>query len=98
MPRINRTRRVDRDLEEIAIFIAGDDPDAAEALIDRFNEKFMLLAQFPSVGRARPELGRDLRSFPVGRYLIFYRPQKGGISVVRVVHGARNLRRLFRRK
>ena len=98
MPRVNRTRRVDRDLEEIAIFIAGDDADAADGLVNRFDEKFTLLAQFPNLGRARPELGRDLRSFPVGRYLVVYRARKDGISVVRVVHGARNLRRIFRHK
>ena len=98
MPRVIRTRRADRDLEEIAIFIAGDDADAADAFVDRFDEKFTLLARFPNLGRARPELGRDLRSFPLGRYLIVYRPRKDGISVVRVVHGARNLRRIFRHK
>lgn len=98
MPRVNRTRRADRDIEEIAIFIAGDDADAAAALVDRFDEKFTLLAQFPHLRRARPEFGHDLRSFPVGRYLIVYRARKDGISVVRVVHGARTLRRIFRHK
>ena len=46
------------------------------------------------------ELYRDMRGFPAGDYLIFYRPLAGGggIVLMRVVHGARNLRALFRRK
>jgi toxin ParE1/3/4 len=98
MPKVTRTRRADRDLEDIAVYIAGDDPNAADTLIDRFDQKFTLLAQFPYLGHERPELATELRSFPVGRYLIFYRPQKDGIIVIRVIHGARNLRRIFRRK
>jgi toxin ParE1/3/4 len=98
MPRVIRTREADRDLDEIADYVARDNPPAAEALIDTFDEKLRLLAQLPYVGRARSELVPDLRSFPVGRYLIFYRPLDDGIIVIRVLHGARNLRRLFRRK
>ena len=39
-----------------------------------------------------------LRSFPVGNYLVFYRPlaEGDGIAVIRVLHGARDLRHHFR--
>ena len=50
----------------------------------------------PGLGPERPELGKGLRSFPVGNYLIVYRPANDGIHLIRVVHGSRNLRRLFR--
>jgi toxin ParE1/3/4 len=36
----------------------------------------------------------DLRYFPVSRfrmYLVFYRPVDGGIEVLRVLHGARDI-------
>jgi toxin ParE1/3/4 len=56
------------------------------------------LAQFPGVGPAREELAAGLRSCPLGSYVIFYRVVKGGIEVARVLHGARNLRRVFRRR
>jgi toxin ParE1/3/4 len=36
------------------------------------------------MGRARPELAPDLRSFPVGNYVVFYRPMPAGIILVRV--------------
>ena len=43
------------------------------------------------MGRARHELAVDLRSFPFGRYVIFYVPIEGGIDVVRVLHSARDV-------
>ena len=43
------------------------------------------------IGRARPELRPDLRSFPFGAYLILYRAIDDGAEIVRVVHAARNL-------
>ncbi len=47
------------------------------------------------MGRSRPDLGRQLRSFPYRGYLIFYRPIQGGIEVARVVQGRRNIASLF---
>jgi toxin ParE1/3/4 len=62
-----------------------------------FDEKLKLLADFPGMGAMREDLGPSIRTFPVGNYLIIYRPMKSGIELLRVVHGARDLRRLFRR-
>jgi toxin ParE1/3/4 len=47
------------------------------------------------MGRAREELAADLRSFPFGRYLIFYAPVDEGIDVVRVLHSARDVDAAF---
>jgi toxin ParE1/3/4 len=43
------------------------------------------------MGRKRDELISGLRSFPVGRYLIFYSTLPDGIEAVRVLHSARDL-------
>lgn len=43
----------------------------------------------PGIGVARPEVRPELRSFPVGNYLILYRQIDEGAEIVRVVHGAR---------
>jgi toxin ParE1/3/4 len=64
----------------------------ADAFIDTLDRKFHILAQRPRIGRARDELAEGLRSFPVGRYVIFYLPLPEGIEIVRVLHGARDLR------
>ncbi len=41
------------------------------------------------------ELAPGLRSFPVGRYLIFYLLDSGCLRIVRVLHGARDIDALF---
>jgi len=47
------------------------------------------------MGRVRDELAPSLRSFPVGRYVIFYRLIKNGIEITRILHGARDLKSAF---
>ena len=63
--------------------------------IDKLDQKFKLVATQPLMGRARYELATDLRSFPFGRYVIFYTPIEDGIDVVRVLHTARDADALF---
>jgi toxin ParE1/3/4 len=43
------------------------------------------------MGRKVGELAPNLRSLPVGSYLIFYRPIDDGIQLIRVLHGARDI-------
>ena len=57
-----------------------------------------MLSQHPLAGRSREELARNLRGFPVGNYILFYRPMADGIELARVLHGAQDLRRLFSRQ
>lgn len=93
--RVRVSRAAKNDLDEIWFYIARDDIDAADRFVDFLTDKFPLLASSPAMGRARDELQPGLRSFPVKRYLIFYRQRKGGIDIVRVIHGARDFRPLF---
>ena len=83
------------DLDEIWFYIAQDDSDAADKFIRAIVSRFPKLAAMPQLGRQREELLPRLRSFPVGRYIIFYRPMKNRIEIVRVLHGARDLPPLF---
>ena len=41
-------------------------------------------------------MGSDIRSMPVGRYVIFYLPLPSGIEIVRVLHGARDIESVLR--
>jgi toxin ParE1/3/4 len=43
------------------------------------------------MGRPRPEFGEELRSFVVGRYVIFYELGPAVLQVVRVMHSARDI-------
>lgn len=95
MSRVTRRPEVDIDLLEIAVYIGQDDLEASDRFIDQLTERFELLATQPEMGRARPELGARIRSFPVGQYVIFYEPITDGIDVIRVMSGARDIDALF---
>lgn len=95
LKRVTKTARAERDLEEIWFYIATDNLAAADTLLDTIDRRCRLLLDQPGLGRARPELAPDLRSFAVGRYLLFYVPQAQGIEVVRVLHGARDIDEVF---
>jgi toxin ParE1/3/4 len=53
------------------------------------------ITEQPHMGRARAELADNLRSLPTGHYVIFYRPVKAGVEVMRVLHGSRDIPPLF---
>jgi toxin ParE1/3/4 len=91
LARILKTLKAEEDLYEIWSYIAADNPAAADGLILDFDAKFRLLAAHPKMGRARPAIMPGIRSFPLGNYLIFFVEERGGIKIVRVLHGARNL-------
>ena len=95
MARIVRSRRAETDVAEIWLYIARDNPAAANRLLDKFDERLHILAEQPGLGRPRPECLPGLRSSRVGAYVIFYRPITDGIELYRVFHGARDLPRLF---
>ena len=85
------TPKARRDILEIEDYIAVRSEPAADDFLDALDEKCQLLTMNPAMGRIRLELGESTRSFPCGRYVIFYRPIDGGIEVLRVLHAARDL-------
>jgi toxin ParE1/3/4 len=82
-------------------YIGERNLDAAERFLVAAEETFLKLAEMPQMGRLRefsqPHLA-DIRSWPIRgfeNYLIFYRAMAIGIDVLRVIHGARDIDRLF---
>ncbi|WP_245311401.1 type II toxin-antitoxin system RelE/ParE family toxin [Bradyrhizobium pachyrhizi] len=71
--------------------MASDNVTAADRLLDRIGNAFQTLAENPRAGRQRSELGRSIRSFPVGNYVLFYEAFPNGVEIVRVLHGARDI-------
>ncbi len=98
MSRIIRSAESEQDIWEIAARIARDNPRSAERIIERFDGVLQMLSQHPLAGRSREELAGNLRGFPVGNYIRFYRPMADGIELARVLHGSQDLRRLFSRQ
>jgi toxin ParE1/3/4 len=73
MPSIIKRPRARIDLSEIWDYIAADNETRADDFVDLIDQKFQALAGHPNLGRSREELEEGLRSFPVGKYVIFYR-------------------------
>ena len=76
--------------------IVEDSENRADAFIDSIDRKLHELADSPHIGRSRAELLAGLSSFPFGRYIIFYLIIPGGIEIVRVLNGARDIDPQFR--
>ncbi len=95
--RYQLTDRADTDLLEISLYLARQGSiETAERFIDAINEQFVRLADYPGMGRAREELAPGLRSIPEGKYVIFYRAAQDTVLIIRVLHGSRDARRIFR--
>ena len=86
-----------RDLDHIEDYISRDNPQAARRLLQRLRDACFTLAEQPLMGRARSELGSDIRSFvvPKTRYVIVYRPVEDGVQIIHVRQGSQNINRLF---
>lgn len=95
MPVIVKRPRALADIAEIWDYIADDNEERADSFVVSLDGKFQTLAKNPRLGRQRDELAENLRSWPFGRYVIFYVPLKDGVEIVRVLHGARDILPLF---
>ena len=99
--RVDKHPRARIDLAEIFCYIASDNLSAAERFAEAAEDAFLKLADMPGMG---PEWGSELpvmsgvRFWPIrgfSKYLIFYKPTKNGIEVLRVLHGARDIESVF---
>ena len=88
MPEVTYSPAALADLDEIWDHVAEDSPFQADRLWERFRLKLELLAQWNTLGRPRPELAKDCRSYPFGKYCFYYRPTQDGIELVRLLHSA----------
>lgn len=91
MPRIFRTRAARCDFDGIWDYIKQQSPEAADRMLLLLDATLAKLAHQPMLGRRVEEIAPNLRIFPVGSYLIFYRPVKSGIQLIRTIHGAREI-------
>jgi toxin ParE1/3/4 len=47
------------------------------------------------MGRIRENFAPNLRSFPVKKYIIFYRPVDDTVEIVRILYGGRDIESIF---
>lgn len=88
--RFRFTKSAVNDLLQIADYVSDENPTAAERVVDDIVSAIENLIKFPEMGRVREDLAdRRHRVWPVGRYLIFYRPGTEPLEIVRIWDPAR---------
>lgn len=86
------------DLDEIIDYIARDSPQAARRVIEKIRVAIRRLAEMPRMGHLREDLTDEpLRFWPVYSYLIIYRPERNPLEVVRILHGASDVKSILAR-
>ena len=89
--RIERLPEARLDLIEIWHYIEADNPTAADRVLDAIEASLIHLAEYPDLGRGRPEIRKNLRSIVSGNYLLFYTPRQEAIEVVRIIRAERDI-------
>ncbi len=85
------------DLIDLAYHIALDNVEAAYQFLDRAEETFRDLERMPLMGSTREFQGPTLNGIRMWRvkgfpkHLLFYRPIKDGVEIIRVLHSARDI-------
>ena len=89
MSKYKLSPRAQRQIRLIWRDIAVENEAAADRLFGKLFDKFQLVAEHPSMGPARPEIGPLVRLIIEGRYIAIYEPTGYGVEIVAVVHGMR---------
>ncbi len=79
------------DLRSISAYIARDNPLRAETYLEELIAKMELIAERPLSFPARNEWQADLRSALHHHYHILFKINGDTVSILRVLHGARNI-------
>ncbi len=94
--------RAREDLMEIYLTIGMDNVDAAERVYTAIEERIASLVLNPRMGVRRSEIAPSARMLVYGMYLVLYETWPDtdhgaldSIEIVRIVHGNRDLTRLF---
>ena len=96
MGRYITSKAAERDVQRILSYIRERNPGAIKRVKSELRSAMRTLADFPGFGHLRMEAGDDsLRFWSVYSYLIVYRPNTKPLEIVRVIHGARDLGRIF---
>jgi toxin ParE1/3/4 len=97
--------KADQDLDSHADYLAQEASlEVALRFIAAAHETFALLATRPHIGwhsRLKHAALKTARVFRVSGFeqmLVLYRTLPGGIEILRVIHGSRNLQALLRRR
>lgn len=96
MTRYTLTPAARADLQEIDDYLRGKSSAAARLVRSKLREAMRRLSQRPGLGHLRDDLAAEpVRFWRVYSYLIVYRDEIRPIQVLRVLHGARDVRQIL---
>lgn len=94
--RLQITRSARHDLNEILLYWAQHAGiEVADRLTKTIEERFSLLLEQPLAGRKCEDIASGARCFPAGKFLIYYRKSKSVLTILHVLHGAREQKKAF---
>lgn len=80
-----------RDIEGILEYVAAHSPAGASKLLGRLRHRFELLATQPFSAPSRDDIASGLRCLVVEQYCCFYGVDQQEVTIIRVLHGKRDL-------
>lgn len=91
------TPSAEEHIGDIVEFIAADNEDAAVRVRHALYSAFDLLASRPGIGHTRDDLTeRALKFWSVYSYLVVYDPAGDPLTIVAVLHGARDVAQILK--
>jgi len=93
--RLELSSYVEADLDNIANYIAQDNPRRAVTFIQEIRTKFFDILRNPLIYQLRPDIGEEARMATVGNYAILFRLMGEVIRIERIVYGGRDLPNIF---
>ncbi|EKD99005.1 MAG: plasmid stabilization system [uncultured bacterium] len=85
------SRYIEGDLDDIADYIAQDNPGRAVSFIQDIRRKFNDIQRSPLSYQLRPDIGEEARMATVGNYAILFRAAGEVVRIERVTYGGRDL-------
>jgi len=97
MGEIRKRPQVIRDLIDLATYIAENNLDQSDRFLHGAEETFKQLGLMPQLGKqcqfdnSRLQNIRQIAVKGFKKYLIFYQITAGGVEIIRVLHGSRDI-------
>ena len=97
--KVNWAYEATTDLEALAEYIARDSAFYASAFVQEIRDASRSLNEFSERGRIVPELGNpNIRELFVREYRLIYSIEESRVFILGLIHGKRDLRRLWERE
>jgi toxin ParE1/3/4 len=91
MRRLLITPLAARDLEEISDYIAIENPVRAGSFITELQDQCRRICFNPLAYRQRKDITADVRSCVHGNYVIFFDATPAEVTILRIIHRARDI-------